>query len=142
VTTPVIDSPSRTTRRPARKTGWLVYTALLTAFVILGEARNIAQAGLPTAVTLANWVLTATLLTATWCYGLQKPVGAAWYWRAAFWIVSLATMVMLVPVAQAGPEAIVFTAILLALVLPAYVAAFLYAHRSPQLWRASGENRA
>jgi len=139
---PASDAAASRSPRPARKTGWLVYTALLTAFVVVGEARNIAHAGLPSAITLANWVLTATLLTAGWCYALQRPLGVVWYWRAAFWIVLFATVVMLVPVAHAAPEAIVFTAVLLALVAPAYVAAFLYAHRSPRLWQGPGEDHA
>jgi hypothetical protein len=132
-------APSRTAER---KIGWLIYAALLTVFVFIGELRNALTGSVLTAVTLANWTLTATLLTATWCYGLQKPVGAAWYWRAAFWVVLFATLVMLVPVALAGPEAILFTAVLLALVVPAYVAAFLYAHRSPRVWHALEENRS
>ena len=119
---------------PRRRLGWQVYATLLTLFVIFGELRGLASHGAPTAVTLADWVLTAALLTATWCYALQKPVGSASFWRTAFWIVLVATAVMLVPVALSGLLAIAYTAALLALVVPAYIAAFLYAYRSPQLW--------
>jgi hypothetical protein len=120
----------------------MVYVALLTLFVIAGELRNLLQGGALGAITVANWVLTAALLTADWCYALQKPLGARWYWRAAFWIVLFATAVMLVPVALSGTAAIVFTVALLALVVPAYLAAFLYAYRSPHLWPPEEESPA
>jgi hypothetical protein len=118
-----------------RKPGWVVYAALLTAFVLVGEARNFLAGSGIDAVTIANWILTLVLLVATWGYALQKPLGTASYWRAAFWIVVVATAVMLVPVGLGTPEAILFTALLLALVAPAYVAAYRYAYRSPRLWQ-------
>jgi len=118
-----------------RKSGWIVYAALLTAFVLVGEARNFLAGSGIDAVTIANWILTLVLLAATWGYALQKPLGTASYWRAAFWIVLVATALMLIPVALGTPEAILFTALLLALVVPAYVAAYRYAYRSPHLWQ-------
>ena len=118
-----------------RRPGWLVYAALITLFVVVGELRGIASHGAPRAITVADWVLTAALLTATWGFALQKPLGSAAYWRAAFWIVVVCTAMMLVPVALSGRLAIIYTAALLALVVPAYVAAFRYAYRSPQLWQ-------
>jgi Flp pilus assembly protein protease CpaA len=122
-------------KRIARKNGWVVYSALLTVFVLVGETRNVlAVSGIDT-MMVANWILTLVLLAATWGYALQKPLGSAGYWRAAFWIVLFATAVMLIPVALGTPEAILFTALLLALVVPAYVAAYLYAYRSPLLWQ-------
>lgn len=120
--------------KPPLKIGWTVYTALLTVFVLLGEARNLAAGARIDAVTIANWILTLVLLAATWGYALQRRFGAAGYWRAAFWIVLFATAVMLVPVALGTPEAVIFTVALLALVVPAYVAAYRYAFRSPGLW--------
>jgi len=125
-----------------RRTGWLLYAVLLTAFVILGELSNARAGRAVTAIAVSNWILTAALLTATWCYALQKPFGAARYWRTTFWIVLFATAVMLVPVILGDPEVIVFTALLLALVVPAYLAAFRYAYRSPQLWRTDEESRS
>lgn len=120
--------------RRSLKIGWTIYAALLTAFVLVGEIRNASLGAGIDPVTVANWVLTLTLLTATWGYALQRRFGAAGYWRAAFWIVLFATTVMLVPVALGTLEAILFTAALLALVVPAYVAAYLYAYRSRALW--------
>jgi hypothetical protein len=122
---------------PKRKVGWLVYAAGLTVFVLIGEARNGVATDGPNPVTIANWILSAALLVALWGYALQKPIGAAAYWRIVFWIVLAATAIMLVPVALGAPEAIVFTAVLLALVVPAYVAAYRYGHRSPSLWRST-----
>lgn len=123
-----------------RKTPWLMYVAVLTLFVIVGELSNLSQGAAPDAITLANWVLTVVLLTANWGYALQKPLGARWYWQAAFWIVLFATTIMLVPLAFSSTEAIVYTAALLALVVPAYVAAFLYAYRSPRVWPINEES--
>jgi len=117
-----------------RKTGWCVYLSLITLFVVVGEARNVFVNGAPGAATIANWILTIALLTSAWCYALQRPLGTAGYWRAVFWIVLAVTIVMLVPVALAGPIAIIYAAALLALVAPVYVATFRYAYRSPQLW--------
>jgi hypothetical protein len=123
-----VPAPRRT------KLAWLAYLALVTLFAIVGETRNVVVHGLPAAATIANWLLTIALLTAAWCYALQRPLGTPGYWRAVFWIVFAATLVMLVPVALAGAIAIAYTAVLLLLVAPAYVAAYLYAYRSPQLW--------
>jgi hypothetical protein len=127
--------------KPHPKIGWTVYTALLTLFVVVGEARNIKAGEALGPVLAANWILTLVLLVANWGYALQRRIGGPRYWRAAFWIVAFATAAMLVPVAFGTPEAIVFTLVLLALVVPAYVAAFRYAYRSPALWAASTQAR-
>lgn len=119
---------------PRRNVGWLIYAAALSVFVVVGEARNVAAGPGIDAVVLADWVLSLVLLVALWGYALQKPIGSAGYWRVAFWIVLAATAIMLVPIAMGSLEAIVFTAVLLAIVAPAYVAAYLYGHRSPRLW--------
>jgi predicted membrane channel-forming protein YqfA (hemolysin III family) len=122
------------TAAPRRKPGWVVYAAALTVFELIGEVRNVAANHGPDAVAVANWILSAALLVALWGYALQKPIGAAAYWRVVFWIVLGATAIMLVPVAAGTLETMLFTAALLALVVPAFVAAFRYGHRSPRLW--------
>ena len=120
--------------RPPIKIGWTVYAALLTVFVLAGEVRNAMVGAGIDLVAVANWVLTAVLLTATWGHALQRRFGVVGYWRAAFWIVLFATVVMLIPVALSPIEVIYYTAALMVLVLPVYVAAYLYAYRSPALW--------
>jgi hypothetical protein len=112
---------------------WLVYSTVLTLGVILGEAVNLRSQA-PSAVTLANWVLSLTLLTALWCYSLRRPLGTAKYWRVVFWIVLFANVVMLVPVMLAGPEIALVAGGLTLVIIPAYYAAFRYAYRSPELW--------
>jgi len=118
-----------------RRIGWIVYAALLTLAVVLGEWFNIHRGGGPDAVTLANWLLSATLLTALWCYALQKKLGDERYWRVVFWILVFANLLMLVPVLLGGGPIAFFTAVLTLLVVPAYVAAYRYAYRSPTLWQ-------
>ena len=49
-------------------------------------------------VTIADWVLSLVMLTATWGYALQRRFGAVAYWKSAFWIELFATAVMLIPV--------------------------------------------
>ncbi len=120
------------------KKGWRVYAALLTLFVVVGELRNVLAGAPLDAVTLANWILTVALLVALWGYALQRPIGNAPYWRAVFWLVLAATALMLVPVALGPLEVVAFTMLLLALAVPAYVAAFRYAYRCPGLWSAGG----
>lgn len=120
-------------RQGARRL-WTAYVAAITLFVIVGESRSLAVGGLPGPAVLANWVLTAALLTAAWGYALRRPLGAAAYWRTAFWIVLCATAVMLVPVAMTSAVVRAYTGVLLLLVLPAFVAAYRYAYRSPELW--------
>lgn len=120
--------------KPRIRIGWTVYAALLTAFVMLGEARNVVAGPRIDAVAVANWILTLALLVATWGYALQRAIGTPRYWRVVFWIVLVATIVMLVPVVLGTLDVILFTAALLALVVPAYVAAYRYAYRSPGLW--------
>ncbi len=115
------------------RTGWVVYAALLTFGVVAGEALNLRQQA-PTAVTLANWTLTLALLTALWAFALRRRIGTATYWRAVFWIVLFANLLMLVPVLLAGGAVARMTAALTSLIVPAYLAAYRYAYRSNELW--------
>jgi len=116
------------------KKAWTAYAALLTAAVVIGEATNLAQGGSLDARTFANWVVTGVLLVATWGYALQRRIGAQYYWRAACWVVLGASLVTVIPAALAGGAAVIMVAVLLPLVVPAFVASFLYAYRSPQVW--------
>ena len=116
------------------KKAWTAYAALLTAAVVLGEVANLAQGGTVDVRTFANWVVTGVLLVATWGYALQRRIGAQYYWRAACWVVLLASLVTVIPAALAGEAALFMVAVLLPLVVPAFVASFLYAYRSPQVW--------
>jgi len=116
------------------KKAWTAYAALLTTAVVLGEVANLAQGGTVDARTFANWVVTGVLIVATWGYALQRRIGAQYYWRAACWVVLLASLVTVIPAALAGEAALFMVAVLLPLVVPAFVASFLYAYRSPQVW--------
>jgi peptidoglycan/LPS O-acetylase OafA/YrhL len=116
---------------PRRRLGWLVYAAALTLAVLVGE---VGRGTRPGPVALASWILTAALLVALWCYALRRRLGHEAYWRAAFWIVSFATLLMLVPVLMAGGELARYTLALTVPIVPAFVAAYLYAYRSPEIW--------
>jgi hypothetical protein len=118
------------------KKAWAAYAAALTLAVVLGEAANLAQGGTIDVRTFANWVVTGVLLLATWGYALQRPIGAQYYWRGACWVVLGATLITIIPAALAGGAAVMFVAVLLPLVVPAFIASFLYAYRSPHLWRS------
>lgn len=119
---------------------WTAYAALLTAAVLTGEVANLVQGGTLDARTFANWVVTGVLLLATWGYALQRPIGAPYYWRAACWVVLGASLVTVIPAALAGAAALIMVAVLLPLVVPAFVASFLYAYRSPQVWARRAGN--
>jgi len=114
---------------------WAGYAGLLTLLVVAGEVANLLGGGTIGPRTLANWVVTAVLLVATWGYALQRPIGALYYWRAACWVVLAASLVTLVPALLAGDDARLIVALLMPLVVPAFVANFLYAYRSPEIWR-------
>jgi hypothetical protein len=118
--------------RHKARTGWIVYAVLLTVGVIAGE---LTRGEAPDAVALANWVLSAALLVALWCHALQRPLGSERYWRLVFWLVSVTNALLLVPVLLRGGAVALVTAGLTLVILPAYVAAWLYAFRSPALWR-------
>jgi hypothetical protein len=120
------------------KKGWTAYAALLTVAVVIGEVTNLAQGGKIDARTFANWFVTGVLLLATWGYALQRPIGAPYYWRAACWVVLGASLITTIPAALSGPAAVIMVAVLLPLVVPAFIASFLYAYRSPQVWRTEG----
>lgn len=114
--------------------GWLAYAAALTGVVLLSEIADLAH-GKPLSVeTLANWLVTAALLLATWCYGLQKPLRTEGHWRLAFWVVVGITALELVRVVLAGPLGVYVAVVSLVLVAPAFVAAYRYAYRSSRLW--------
>jgi hypothetical protein len=117
------------------RTGWVIYAAALTFGVLAGEAANVSRSGEVGALTLANWILSAALLTALWGHALRRRIGNERYWRVVFWLVLFANAVMLVPVLLAGGEIALFTGALTLLIVPAYVAAFRYAYRNPALWR-------
>ena len=116
------------------KAGWVAYAACLTFGVLAGEAANISRAREVTALTLGNWTLSAALLTALWGYALQRRIGSERYWRAVFWLVLFANAIMLVPVLLGDRAVALFTAALTLLIVPAYLAAYCYAYRSPGLW--------
>lgn len=116
------------------KKAWTAYAALLSAAVVAGEVANLRAGGTVDFRTLANWVVTAVLLLATWGYALQRPFGSQRYWSGASWVVLGASLVTIVPAALAGSTALIMVAVLLPLVVPALLAMFLYAYRSPQVW--------
>ena len=116
------------------KAGWVVYAALLTFGVLAGEAVNLSRGSEVSALTLANWTLSAALLTALWGYALQRRIGSQGYWRIVFWLVLFANAVMLIPVLLGDRTVALFTAALTLLIVPAYVAAYFYAYRSTALW--------
>ena len=117
-----------------RRLGWLLYATALTLAVLVGE---VARATRPDLVALASWILTIALLVALWSYALRRRLGHEGYWRAVFWIVSFATVLMLVPVLMSGGEVARYTLALTVPVLPAFVAAYRYAYRSPEIWERS-----
>ena len=119
------------TLRGRRRIGWLVYAAALTLAVLAGELSRGAR---PALAVLASWMLTAALLVALWSYALRRPLGDERYWRAVFWIVSSATVLMLVPVLMTGGELARYTLALTVPIVPAFVAAYRYAYRSPDIW--------
>jgi hypothetical protein len=124
----------------AIRKAWLAYAAIITVLIVAGEAVNVVQGKLDLR-TPANWVVTLVLLLATWGYALRRRIGAQRYWGPAFWVVLLATLATLVPVAIAGPEAVFVAAVSLLLLAPAFYAAWRYAYRSPDLWGARPADR-
>ena len=116
------------------KKAWTAYAALLSAAIVIGEAANLAQGGTIDVRTFANWFVSGVLLVATWGYALQRRIGAQYYWRAACWVVLFATLVTAIPALLAGPAAVLLVAVLMPLVVPAFIASFLYAYRSPRVW--------
>jgi multisubunit Na+/H+ antiporter MnhE subunit len=100
--------------------------------VLIGE---VSRGTRPDLVAFASWILTAALLAALWSYALRRRLGHPGYWRAVFWIVAFATVLMLVPVMLSGGALARYTLALTVPILPAFVAAYLYAYRSPEIWR-------
>ena len=121
------------------KAGWVVYAAVLTFGVLAGEAVNLSSGSEVTALTLANWTLSAALLTALWGYALQRRIGSERYWRAVFWLVLFANAVMLIPVLLGDRAVALFAAALTLLIVPAYLAAYFYAYRSTAFWEVNSE---
>lgn len=113
---------------------WTVYAASLTLAVVIGEFSNLAHGEQVTARTVVNWFVTCMLLVATWAYALDKPLGTARYWRTAFWVLLYAGLVTLLPVVLAGGLQLAVAVVLMAFVVPAYVATYSYAFRSHHLW--------
>jgi hypothetical protein len=115
-----------------------VYAVLLTFGVLAGEAANLSRGSEVSALTFANWTLSVALLTALWGYALRRRIGNERYWRAVFWLVLFANAVMLIPVLLGDRVIALFTAALTLLIVPAYLAVYLYAYRSPELWTSGG----
>ena len=118
------------------KKAWTGYAAALSAVIVIGEVANLALGGGFDLRTLGNWIVTGALLLATWGYALQRRIGREHYWRSACWIVIGANLVTAIPALLAGADARMMVIVLLPLVLPAFYAAYRYAYRSPQVWRA------
>ena len=117
------------------KKAWLVYAGLLTVAVLIGELSNFLRGEPLSWLTVANWVVTLALLTATWGYALQRPIGNARYWRRTFWILLAVSALMLLRVALVSATALVIVLGFMAVLVPAYVAAYRYAFRSSHLWQ-------
>ena len=122
---------------PRAKKAWLVYAGLLTVAVLIGELSNLLRGEPLSWLTVANWVVTLALLTATWGYALQRPIGNARYWRRTFWSLLAASALMLLRVALVSASALVIALGFMAVLVPAYVAAYRYAFRSSHLWQRS-----
>jgi len=120
---------------PRAKKAWLVYAGLLTVAVLIGELSNFLRGEPLSWLTVANWVVTLALLTATWGYALQRPIGNARYWRRTFWILLAVSALMLLRVALVSATALVIVLGFMAVLVPAYVAAYRYAFRSSNLWQ-------
>jgi hypothetical protein len=120
---------------PRAKKAWLVYAGLLTVAVLIGELSNLLRGEPLSWLTVANWVVTLALLTATWGYALQRPIGNARYWRRTFWILLAVSALMLLRVALVSATALVIVLGFMAVLVPAYVAAHRYAFRSSHLWQ-------
>lgn len=116
---------------------WLLYATLLTAAVVIGEVSNLFRGEPFTLLKLADWIVTVALLTATWGYAMQRSIGSEPYWRKVFWLLMVASGLMLLRVMLASAIAFVIALVFAAFVVPAYVATYLYAYRSPQLWRSA-----
>jgi hypothetical protein len=120
---------------PRAKKAWVVYAGLLTVVVLIGELSNFLRGEPLSWLTVANWVVTLALLTATWGYALQRRIGNARYWRRTFWILLAASALMLLRVALVSATALVIVLGFMAVLVPAYVAAYRYAFRSSHLWQ-------
>jgi hypothetical protein len=120
---------------PRAKKAWVVYAGLLTVAVLIGELSNFLRGEPLSWLTVANWVVTLALLTATWGYALQRPIGNARYWRRTFWILLAVSALMLLRVALVSATALVIVLGFMAVLVPAYVAAYRYAFRSSHLWQ-------
>lgn len=120
---------------PRAKKAWLAYAGVLTAAVLIGELSNFLRGEPFSWLTVANWVVTLALLTATWGYALQRPIGNAPYWRRVFWILLAASALMLLRVALVSPAVFVVVLGFMAVLVPAYVAAYRYAFRSSHVWQ-------
>lgn len=114
--------------------GWTAYAVALTGLMLAGEALRLSQGIAVDFRALANWFITGVLLASLWGYALRRRIGAQYYWRAACWVVTGATLLAAGQAALAGDVARYFVAVSLALVLPAYYASFRYAYRSPDIW--------
>ena len=124
---------------PRRRLGWILYAAALTLAVLIGE---VSRGTRPDLVALASWILTAALLVALWSYALRRRLGHEGYWRAVFWIVAFATVLMLAPVLMSGGEVARYTLALSVPIVPAFIAAYRYAYRSPEIWRPAEASAA
>lgn len=121
---------------PAVRKVWAAYAGIVTFAVVVGELSNLARGAPVTWGALANWVITLVLLIGTWGYALRRTIATEVYWRRVFWILLVANGLMLLRVALASTVALALVAALMVLLVPAYLAVYLYAFRSPELWRA------
>ena len=122
-------------RGPALRKAWIAYAAVLTAVIVIGELSNLRRGETFSWLTAANWVVTLALLTATWGYALRKPIATERYWRRVFWILLVASSLMLVRVALVSTAALVVVLLFMAVLFPAYFAAYRYAFRCAHLWQ-------
>lgn len=137
-------SATRTSHRSMRIYHWL-YIALLASLAVGRLLQKISTDTGGFASRYAPVIVVAILIAGLVGYLRKTPLLQRWVWIACFWVLALASAGTLMLggylLITSGSAMLLLTLLIvvgIALVTPALVALFRYAHRSPGIW-STGE---
>ena len=134
---------------------WRIYSGaflgiILVAFlwIALSPELEFRWVGISPGVTMLFFILLAILVVpfvGLFAFSWGKPLGFPWVWKVVFWVVVLAQFVVMIR-SISGENDVrfsewndVFNPISILLELPFFIGLYLYAYRSPSIWKKQNE---
>ncbi len=118
---------------------WLAYAAYISIAYGLGVFQGLVQRRFVSEIEVVLTIINGFGIAALWGLGLRKRISTQVFWRILFCVDLLLyiwTSVFPARPVPKLPDGVVF-AVLLVFTIPYYSGVFIYAFRSPAIWRGT-----